>query len=135
MIPGLAIGKIAGMIGVKGFIAIGLGLALAIVMWRADVLSGKLDDARQTIANERAAHAITRASVETLTSTIETLNAEANARAEAFEKSRTEARREAEALERAAVRSDAQIASLRALAANGGQCEVPGELEGLLDGL
>lgn len=78
---------------------------------------------------------VSNGSIDRLTKTIETLNAEANARAEAFEQSQQEARTEAEALERAAVRSGAQIASLRRLAARGGQCEVPGELNELLEGL
>jgi hypothetical protein len=57
---------IARMIGIKGFIAIGLGLALAFTMWRADVLSGRLETSQQNLANEKAAHAVTTASLNLL---------------------------------------------------------------------
>lgn len=62
----IAWAKLAQSIGIKGFISIGLGLALALVMWRADAISGQRDDARQETANERAAHKVTRNSVDIL---------------------------------------------------------------------
>lgn len=62
----IEIGKLAKMIGIKGFVIIGMAIALGIVMWRADVISGKLEDKRNELAAERAGHAITRQSVATL---------------------------------------------------------------------
>lgn len=57
-------------IGIKGFISIGLALALGITMWRADVISGQRDRAIQERANEQAAHAVTKASLTTLEKTM-----------------------------------------------------------------
>lgn len=59
-------GKLWGMIGIKGLISIGLAIALGIVMWRADVISGQRDDLRNKYAGEVARHEITRNSVDTL---------------------------------------------------------------------
>ena len=131
----LMLAKLASAIGIRGFIAIGFAVALALVMWRADVLSGKLDDARFEIATERANHAITRGSVALLEKTIADMNAEALARAEAFEDSRRLAADEAERLKRAARASQGQIDRLRALAAQEGSCAVPEGFAEMLEGL
>lgn len=57
---------IARMIGIKGGVIIALVLALGFVMWRADVFSDRLERQVQATANERAAHAVTRASLSLL---------------------------------------------------------------------
>lgn len=62
--PGIV--KLAEAIGIRGFIAIALAIALGIVMWRADTISGQRDDAIQAKATEVAQHAVTRQSVATL---------------------------------------------------------------------
>ena len=48
-----------------------LAIALAFVIWRADGLSDSLEAKRNELASERAAHAITRGSVETLQGALE----------------------------------------------------------------
>lgn len=67
-IESAAAAKIASAIGIRGAIAIGLAIALGLVMWRADVISGKLDGKVQELADERAEHQVTRNSVEILES-------------------------------------------------------------------
>lgn len=42
-------------LGIRGLIALGLAVALAAVMWRADRISGQRDAAMQTIAEMKAA--------------------------------------------------------------------------------
>ena len=81
-LPALAAGKIAGMIGVRGFIAIGMALALGIVMWRADAISADREDLRNTLAAERATHAVTRASLATLESELAKMVRDGELRAE-----------------------------------------------------
>lgn len=62
----IAWAKVAEAIGIRGAIAIALAIALGLVMWRADVISGKLDGKAQELADERAGHQVTRNSVEIL---------------------------------------------------------------------
>lgn len=71
MIEGLTFAKVAKAIGIKGFISIGLGLALLFVMMRAHGLSGDLEAKRNELAAERAGHAITRQSVTILQQSLE----------------------------------------------------------------
>ena len=66
MIPGLAIGKIASTIGIKGFAMIGLGLALAIVMWRTDAISGQRDHEREQRIAAEYKLGVSNASIATL---------------------------------------------------------------------
>lgn len=129
--------SIARMIGIKGFVAIGLALALA-GMWllhKHDL--GTIEDLRNKNARTEARLVISNQSIETLTATIGTLNAEANARADAFEVSKKQAQVDAERLRRAAERSQGQIDRLRALAAQGAEkpCPVPEVLSDALEGL
>lgn len=70
MIGGLTAAKIAGKIGIKGFVIIGLGIALGIALWRADAISESREALRNDLAAERAGHAITRQSVDTLTASL-----------------------------------------------------------------
>lgn len=72
MFEALSVAKIAKAIGIKGFISIGLALALALVMWRADSISKDREDMRNKLAAERAAHAVTRASVDNLQNSLAT---------------------------------------------------------------
>lgn len=58
--------QLARAIGVRGFIAIGLAIALGIAMWRADAISADRDDLRDKLAVSEAQHAVTRASLATL---------------------------------------------------------------------
>lgn len=71
MIEGFTLAKLAKAIGIKGFAAIGLALALAFVMMRAHGLSGDLEAKRNELAAERAGHAITRQSVTILQQSLE----------------------------------------------------------------
>jgi flagellar biosynthesis/type III secretory pathway protein FliH len=134
----LAFASIARAIGIKGFIAIGMALALAIVMWRADRISAARDHAIERVYAEQAAHAVTLASNATLKAAIAKANAEAQARADALTAARKEAAASDLRLAEARVASDSQIARLRALgAATGAQeaCPVPEALAGALEGL
>lgn len=71
MIEGFTLAKLAKAIGIRGFLAIGLGLALIFVMIRANSLSGDLEAKRNELAAERAGHAITRQSVTILQQSLE----------------------------------------------------------------
>lgn len=66
MMAGFSFAKLAEAIGLKGFIAIGLAIALGVVMLRADAISKSREQVRNDLAAERAGHAITRNSVATL---------------------------------------------------------------------
>jgi hypothetical protein len=105
--PALAFGKIASVIGIKGFVAIGLALALAIMWWRADTISGQRDAAIQARANEQAAHTVTKASLSQCIARSEAYVAEGLRR----QKAAAEALR---AQEKRSAALDAQIARLRA---------------------
>ena len=48
-------------LGIRGCIAVGLAMALAFAMWRADVISGKLERARSQIAAMKVASEAARA--------------------------------------------------------------------------
>jgi hypothetical protein len=116
-----ALGKIAEFIGLRGFIAIGFAVALAVVMWRADAISGQRDKAIQRAANEAAAHSITKASLANLELRLAVFIDEGEQRTKAAQ---TALRRQQE---RSAA-LDAQIARIRAgkpTAANLERCETP----------
>jgi hypothetical protein len=69
-LPAIGFGKIASAIGIKGFVIIGMALTLGVVMWRADAISADREEQRNLLAAERANHAVTRASVDTLTASL-----------------------------------------------------------------
>jgi cysteinyl-tRNA synthetase len=71
MIGTLTLAKAAKSIGIKGFAAIGLAMALIFVMIRAHGLSGDLEAKRNELAAERAGHAVTRQSVDILQQSLE----------------------------------------------------------------
>jgi hypothetical protein len=77
---------IARAIGIRGFIAIGFAVALAFTMWRADVLSGRLETSQQHLANEKAAHAVTTASLRLLEEKLATYIKDGERRSAAAEK-------------------------------------------------
>jgi len=51
------------ILGIRGAIAVGLGLALAFTMWRADSLADARDEAKAALVGEQVRHAVTRASL------------------------------------------------------------------------
>lgn len=102
--PGL--GAIASFIGVRGFIAIGLALALLISHLSDKHHIHQRDNAIQQAANERAAHAVTKASLEALIAKDEALVKDGKQREEA-------ARKAVEAQKAASASIDRQIARLR----------------------
>lgn len=63
--------ELATRIGIRGYIAIGLALALSLMAWRANSLSNELESKRDELAGEKAAHQITRRSVDTLQEVLE----------------------------------------------------------------
>lgn len=124
--PVLASGKIASAIGIKGGIIIALCLALGIMWWRADSISGQRDKAVQLAANERAAHAVTRASLDDLQQRLATYIADGKRRSEAAE-------RAVEAQQARSAVLDAQIARMRSqrpTAVEIERCETPASVIG-----
>lgn len=67
---GITLARIAKAIGIKGFIAIGLAVAFGLAVWHIHSLKADLGDAQLALANEKAAHAITRQSVADLESSL-----------------------------------------------------------------
>ena len=131
------IGELFGTLKAKIVGAIGLAmiLTLGIVMWRADAISKQRDHYRDAYSMEQARHAVTRGSVELLTKTIEGLNAQAEARAQEFEKARRMAAQREKELSASRVASGRVIARLEALSGQEGKCAVPDELRELAEGL
>lgn len=129
-LPALSLGKIAGAIGIKGGAILALSLAVAFMWWRADVISGQRDRAIQDRANEAAAHAVTKASLDNLEQRMAVFIREGQERQEAA------AQRLREQQERSAALGE-QIARIRAEKPSAGQierCETPGaviQAEGL----
>lgn len=124
-------------LGIRGMIAVGLAVALGIVMWRADAISEDRDALRDSLAQEEARHAVTRQSVGTLEAVIEDLNEQAEQRAEAFAEAQELAKERDKELARLAKSSNAKIERLRRIAERGsnGSCEVPADLARELEGL
>lgn len=122
-----AFATIARAIGIRGFIAIGFAAAFALMWWRAGVWQDRAEDQMQAAANERAAHAVTKASLAGLEQRLAAFIADGARRTEAA----------AEALERQQERSaalDSQIARLRAVRPSAGEiqrCESPASVRGL----
>jgi len=121
---------ISSFLGIRGFIALGLAAILAFVCWRADVISGQRDDALQSVAMEKAAHAVTTASLDQCISRSEAYVKEGQDR----QKAATEALEKQKAVSQAL---DQQIARIRAERASTGdqvECVTPRsvmEAEGL----
>lgn len=62
-IPKVTIGAVWRLIGFRGAIAILLGLALAVAMWRAAAISDRAKGLEEALTNEKTAHRITAASL------------------------------------------------------------------------
>lgn len=99
MIDPATLTGIARFIGIRGGIAIALGLALAFTMWRADSLSHGLEDAKADLVAERTRHTVTRASVTLLETKMAELVRDGELRAEARDEAIADVERETEALE------------------------------------
>lgn len=118
---------IARAIGIRGFIAIGFAAAFALMWWRAGVWQERAEEQAQAAANEKAAHAVTRASLDNLEQRLAVFIADGDRRAEAAARAMREQRERSAAL-------DAQIARLRSQAPTAGElerCETPGTVLGL----
>lgn len=113
---------IARMIGIKGGVIIALCLALAFSMWRTDVWQDRAEDYAQAVANEKAAHAVTRASLANL----EQRNAAYIADGERRTKAAAEALRAQEARSAALGEQIARIRVARPTPAEIERCETPG---------
>jgi hypothetical protein len=118
-LPALAFGKIASAIGIKGFIAIGIALALGIVMWRADAISEDREALRNTLATERAQHAVTRQSLMILEGELAKMVRDGELRASRLAEARQEQQERTEALRGQAERIRAEGA------AEGDPCATP----------
>lgn len=114
------------------------GLALLGLVWSWHARGAKIEALRNKNAQTEAKLAISNASIADLQSAIDAKNAESDARAAAFEKSRLLALQDAQRLETQAKASRSQIGQLKALAASTRQskdCTVPKELSDALTGL
>jgi uncharacterized protein HemX len=122
----MTLATIARLIGIRGFIAIGLALALAFAWWRAGVWQERAEEQAQAAANERAAHSVTRASLDNLEQRLAVFIADGKRRSEAAERAVEVQRERSAAL-------DAQIARLRSQGATAGEverCESPASVIG-----
>lgn len=99
------------VIGVRGFIAIGLALALGVAMWRADAISGERDKLRTALAGEQARHAVTRQSLATLQRELDAMVKDGEMRAERLAQARREAIEATAGLREQAARIGAVAAS------------------------
>lgn len=112
---------LARMIGIKGGIILALLLAFGFVAWRADTFSDRLEQSRNSLAAEKAAHAVTRASLDNLQQRMAVFIADGKRRSQAAQR----------ALERQESHSAAlgeQIARIRAerpSSAAAAACETP----------
>lgn len=123
-LPALAFGKIASSIGIKGFVIIGMALALAVMWWRADAISDSREEVRNALAAERATHAVTRSSLATLESELGKMVRDGELRAERLEEAM-----EAQDERSAALREQAE--RIRAQAGSGGDpCATPDAVRG-----
>lgn len=118
----IGLASVARTIGIKGGVIIALGIALAIVMWRADAISADREAMRNTLAAERAQHAVTRQSLATLESELGKMVRDGELRAERLE----------EALEAQDERSAALRAQAERIRAEGGvdACVTPDAVRG-----
>lgn len=91
-------------LGIRGGIAVALGIALAVTMWRADSISEDRDEARQAYAASEARHAITRASLDKLESRLTAMIEAGEATEEAVEEAVAETKEETDALRAEAAR-------------------------------
>jgi hypothetical protein len=107
----IAAGKFAAAIGVKGFIALGLAVALGVVMWRADSISNDREALRNTLATERAQHAVTRGSLDTLQRELEQMVRDGELRASRLAEAREEQAERTAGLRAQAARIEAEGAS------------------------
>lgn len=117
-----------------GLIA-GLLIALAFVTWRADNLSGRLERSQAALVTEKAGHALTRASVDTLEAEVNRCMADARERDEAARVAQEEATRLAETNDRLARTTQQAVDRLRELAEVDGGCIVDSEIRELAEGL
>lgn len=114
-------------IGFRGFIAIGFAAAFALMWWRAGVWQERAEEQAQAAANERAAHSVTKASLDKLEQRLAVFIADGERRTKAGE----------DALRRQQERSaalDGQIARLRAARPTPAEierCETPSAVRGL----
>lgn len=107
-LPALAAGKIASAIGWRGFVAIGLVLALGVQTWRLSSAQGDLEDKRNELATELAQHAVTRSSLATLESELGKMVRDGELRAERLEEAMEEQDERSAALREQADRIRAQ---------------------------
>lgn len=118
-----AFATIAKAIGIRGFIAIGMAVALGIVMWRADAISSDREALRNTLATERAQHAVTRQSLVTLENELKKMVRDGELRAQRLTQARQEQQERTEALRE-------QAARIRAEGAPEGDCVTPEAVRG-----
>lgn len=129
------LGDVFASLGMKiaSGLAVGAFLALGVVMWRADAISGQRDALRAELAHEEARHAVTRQSVGMLTLEIDRIMAAAKAREAEFNANKAQAERDKARLAAKAKASDARIARLLAIPV--GSCPAPADLLEELEGL
>lgn len=136
-IPALLKGAAANWKLILGGLAIA-GLAVMLLFAKADARHWrKLADQRQELlATERANHAVTRASVETLKASIAAQNADIEARARALDDAKRKAAADIAAADTRWKATEGQVSRLKAIAARpAAGCPVPKDLAEALKGL
>lgn len=78
-------------LGIRGWLAIGLGVACAALLWSNSSLRSDLADKHDELTTERALHAVTRASLNTLEAELQAMVDEGEARAERVAEAQEEA--------------------------------------------
>lgn len=96
--------------------ALALLVALAVVMWRADAISGQRDAAREAFAMSEAKHTITRQSLDTLAEKLTAYVSDGDARKSRVADLALEAKAGAEAMRAEATEIEAAVAVM---------CETP----------
>lgn len=117
-LPALAAGKIASAIGWRGFVAIGLVIALGVQTLRLSNAHGDLEDKRNELATEMAQHAVTRLSLGTLQRELEKMVRDGEMRASRLAEARQDAKERTVALL-------SQADAIRAAGASEDPCATP----------
>lgn len=109
---------------VAGGIILSLVVAFAVVVWRADAISADRERLRNTLATERATHAVTRQSLATLENELTRMVRDGELRAQRLAEARESVREDTAALREQAARVASQRAS------GGDPCVTPDAVRG-----
>ena len=97
-------------LGIRGAIAVGLGLALAFTIWRAQSLSDALEQAKAATVAEQVRHSVTRASLALLEARHAAIVADGRARDERLAQARVDVARDVAGIRRDIDRIEGAVA-------------------------